>query len=183
MQVKLTEASGRMFSLSHIVRRTQFSHNGNELVQFHPTQRGVTATQFNYSATRRPSEWGRNTQEWLLDCLVSGFSRKPPVIIWLCETGLDVGAMIMINSHFIQYITTVWFNEGEKVVKKTETKWPCTAVGQWYEMCNERCEDTMSVSVAHSQRCLHNHEAIYLIITQFYKNKKKGRLNFTLCRD
>ena len=60
---QVDQSQAVIFSFSHnphntALSRTHGSHNDNNLVQFHRTQR-VIPTQFNYSATLWPSEGGR----------------------------------------------------------------------------------------------------------------------------
>lgn len=95
-----------MFSLSHnphytALSRTRSSYNENKLVQFHRTWR-VILTQFYYRATWWPSE-GAETQKsgyWIVWYVVSAIYVSEKL---LCEIGLDIAAMILINTLFTYY--------------------------------------------------------------------------------
>lgn len=103
---QVDQSQAMIFSFSHnphntALSRTHGSYNDNNLVQFHRTPR-VMPTQFNYNATLWPSEGGRKKQKsgyWIVWYVVSAIDVSDK----LCETGLDIGAMILINSLFIYY--------------------------------------------------------------------------------
>lgn len=118
---QVDQSQAVMFSLAHnphytALSRTHSPYNDNKLVQFHWTWR-VILTQFNYSATRWPSE-GAETQKsgyWIVWYLVSAVDVSYK--LW-CETGLDIAAMILINTLFIYYHYVIQYRP-ESDVKKT----------------------------------------------------------------